>query len=99
MKFKAILSIAAALSLTACAHSSKISLPPSTPVSAPPSTDTAPVEKVEPIANGEMGTVTEAYGKLLQQYGTLGVRFNTFREFYDCVRKQINDHKPAKTCL
>jgi hypothetical protein len=46
-----------------------------------------------------MGTLTEAYGQLVVQYGTLGVRFNTFREFYDCVRQQINEHKTADRCL
>jgi len=46
-----------------------------------------------------MGSLTDGYAKLLQQYGTLGVRFNTFREFYDCVRVQINEHKPANSCL
>jgi hypothetical protein len=46
-----------------------------------------------------MGAVTEAYAKLVAQYGTLGVRFNTFRQFYDCVRQQINNHKTADSCL
>ena len=99
MKSKAILCIVSALSLTACSTTSRISLPPSTPVSAPASTDTAPVEKVAPLANDEMGTLTEAYGKLVAQYGTLGVRFNSFRQFYDCVRQQINNHKTANSCL
>jgi hypothetical protein len=46
-----------------------------------------------------MGTLATAYAKLVQQYGTLGVRFDTFREFYSCVREQINNHKTADTCL
>lgn len=32
-------------------------------------------------------------------YGQLAVRFNTLRSFYGCVRTQINDHKPAESCL
>lgn len=46
-----------------------------------------------------MGTLAKAHAKLIEQYGTLGVRFNTFREFYDCVVEQVNEHKAPETCL
>jgi hypothetical protein len=46
-----------------------------------------------------MGTLTNAYAALLQQYGKLGVRFNTLGQFYDCVRDQVNNHKSPDSCL
>lgn len=46
-----------------------------------------------------MGTLAVADGVTAKLYGQLAVRFNTLRSFYGCVRTQINDHKPAESCL
>ena len=33
------------------------------------------------------------------KYGVLGVRFNTLREFYGCVREAVNTQKEVEGCL
>lgn len=98
MKFKLLLCMAAAVSLTACSTSSKLKLPPSTPASVPASADTAPVEKVAPLPDNSMGSLAVGYAALLKQYGTLAVRFITQRQFEDCVRTEVNSHKTADSC-
>jgi hypothetical protein len=45
-----------------------------------------------------MGALAIGYAQLLQQYGKLAVRFITQRQFDDCVRTQVNSHKPADSC-
>lgn len=74
-------------------------MPPSIPASLPASPDTKPVALVEPLPNAELGTLAVAHTRLIEQYGVLGVRFNTFRQFYDCVRKEVNEGKSGKGCL
>lgn len=101
MKLRAILFIASALSLTACASHSTLKVPPSTPASVPAlpaqlDKDPAPVQ---PLANNEMGTVVQHDNGLIEQYGVLGVRYQSLRAFYACVATQLNDHKSPKGCL
>lgn len=45
-----------------------------------------------------MGSLATGYAALLQQYGTLAVRFLTQRQFDECVRSQVNAHKTADSC-
>jgi hypothetical protein len=46
-----------------------------------------------------MGTLAVDQPVTAGLYGDLAVRFNTFREFYNCVRRQVNDHKTTESCL
>lgn len=46
-----------------------------------------------------MGALALADATLAGAYGELAVRFNTLRQFYACVRRQINDHKTTDRCL
>lgn len=76
-------------------------MPASTPASAPalPSQlDKAP-EPVKPLADKQMGTLATAHGELIGQYGVLGVRYETLREFYKCVTGALNEGKAPEGCL
>ncbi len=50
------------------------------------------------LPDGSMGAITVDSGLLTQAYGVLAVRFNTLREFYGCVRAQVNEHKAPADC-
>lgn len=56
-------------------------------------------EPVGQLPDGSMGAITVDSAELTRKYGTLGVRFNTLREFYSCVRTAVNTNKPVKDCL
>lgn len=56
-------------------------------------------EPVGQLPNGEMGTLALDNAELTRKYGVLGVRFNTLREFYGCVREAINTQEPVEDCL
>lgn len=51
------------------------------------------------LPNGQMGTITVDSAETTRKYGVLGVRFNTLRSFYKCVRAQVNDHKSPESCF
>lgn len=46
-----------------------------------------------------MGTLATAHADLIGQYGVLGVRYQTLRQFYLCVTRQLNEHKTPEGCL
>lgn len=46
-----------------------------------------------------MGTLATQHGELIEQYGVLGVRYQSLREFYKCVTRQLNEHKTPEGCL
>lgn len=46
-----------------------------------------------------MGTIAVAHPKLVEQYGVLGVRYQSLREFYKCVARTMNEGKSPKECL
>lgn len=50
------------------------------------------------VADGSMGSIAIDQAMLTKWYGELGLRFNALREYYNCVRSQVNDHKAADTC-
>ncbi len=75
-------------------------MPPSTRASLPPlpaAIDQDP-EPVGQLKDGEMGTLAIDNVELAQRYGRLGIRFNTLREFYRCVREAANAGKGAEGC-
>lgn len=51
------------------------------------------------LVDGSMGTLAVTNVTDAQRYGQLGVRYNTLRTFYGCVRDQINDHKSPAECV
>jgi hypothetical protein len=53
---------------------------------------------VAQLPDNSMGSLVTGYATLLQQYGKLAVRFITQRQFDDCVRAQVNNHKTADSC-
>lgn len=76
-------------------------MPPSTPAllpAIPAELDRDP-EPLGQLADGTMGTITVDSAETARKYGTLGVRYNTLRSFYDCVRQAVNTNKPVKDCL
>ena len=101
MKSLRILSIALAASLTACSTSSTLDVPPSTPASLPaiPAAIDRDPEPLGQLPNGEMGTLAVVGLSDAEKYGVLATRFNTLRDFYRCVREQINNHTTAESCL
>lgn len=56
-------------------------------------------ELLAPLSDGEMGTIVIDSSDLTRKYGVLGVRYNTLREFYGCVREAANTQKEVKDCL
>jgi hypothetical protein len=46
-----------------------------------------------------MGELTTKHISLVEQYGVLGVRYQSLREFYNCVRVTVNEGKAPKSCL
>lgn len=46
-----------------------------------------------------MGTLATAHPVLVEQYGVLGVRYQTLREFYKCVVRTMNEGKSPEICL
>lgn len=56
-------------------------------------------EPVGALPNGEMGTIVLDNAELTRKYGVLGVRYNTLREFYGCVREAVNTQTEVKDCL
>lgn len=58
--------------------------------------DPAPLPQ---LPNGEMGTVVVDSAETTRSYGILATRFNTLREFYNCVRTQMNEHKAPSECV
>lgn len=101
MKYQLTLVIASALFLTACSSTSTLDVPPSMRASLPPipaQIDVDP-EPLGQLRDGEMGTVTVDSAEMSRKYGALGVRFNTLREFYECVREAANTQGNPEDCL
>lgn len=76
-------------------------VPPSIRASLPPipaAIDVDP-ELVGYLPNGEMGTLAIDSADLTRKYGVLGVRFNTFRQFYACVREAVNTQQRPDDCV
>lgn len=101
MKFTPILAIAIALSLTACSGSSTKGAPPSIRLQLPPLQGELDKE-VEPlgqIPDGTMGTLVITSAQDTQRYGLLSARYNTLREFYNCVRERVNSGNTPDQCI
>lgn len=76
-------------------------MPPQTRASLPPlpaALDRDP-ELLGILPNGEMGTLAIDSAEMSVRYGVLGVRYNTLRQFYLCVREAVNSQKDVEVCL
>jgi hypothetical protein len=51
------------------------------------------------LENKEMGELAVKHVGLIEQYGILGVRYQTLREFYSCVARTVNEGKSPKVCV
>lgn len=56
-------------------------------------------EPLGKLPAGDLGAVTLDSADMALKYGVLGVRFNTLREFYGCVREAVNTQKEVEGCL
>jgi hypothetical protein len=76
-------------------------VPPSIRASLPalPSSLDRDPEPLGQLSDGDMGALVLDNANISLKYGVLGVRYNTLRQFYSCVREAVNNQAEAKDCM
>jgi hypothetical protein len=96
---KIILTIIAALMLTACAHTQPdIGLAPPAKMPELPQTLREPAHRLPPIVDPSLGGLNESGAETDAAYNALALRYNALLGIYECVRRDL-EAKTAETCL